>query len=473
MKNILILADGLVAEEFVRSINSKRIADNHYTVVIPRELKLPEKQQVQMETVSIDPTSYSKLRQLFHQHEFTVVFILLDSLEETGESLKNIRRIDEKVRVVLLDKWNGFKKLKQSNTTVVNANEMLSNQLYNLLPSVPVIARNVGLGEGEIMEVLVPFGSTFAYRHVGSIQQIKWRIAAIYRNGKLILPNNATMIRPQDILLLIGRPQVLNNLYYRIQKRSGMFPEPFGRNLYLFLDMDRDEKRALEYLKESLFLLERLEERELIVRIVNPGDFAIISAIKKYENERVDIQISYESERTASILLSDMQRHDLGLIFLSRECFDRESIYDEVYELKKLVYIFGKTPLPEVRSAVILMGGEEEMEAISSTSFYISETLGLELCLCHYDPEGDFSSGSRVVEHYETLSHIFHYPIRTEERQANPVRALREMKQVLQIAPFGRHLRRRWRFPFLSTDVEDYLLEAIPHPKLLIPVEMG
>jgi hypothetical protein len=473
MKNILILADGLVAEEFVQSINSKRIADNHYTVVTPRQLKLPEKIQVQMEIAAIDPTSYSKLRHLFNQNDFTVVFILLDTLEETGESLKNIRRIDEKVRVVMLDRWNGFKKLKQPNTTVVNANEMLSNQLYNLLPSVPVIARNVGLGEGEIMEVLVPFGSTFAYRHVGSIQQIKWRIAAIYRNGKLILPNNATMIRPQDILLLIGRPQVLNNLYYRIQKRSGMFPEPFGRNLYLFLDMDRDGKRALEYLDEALYLLEKLEERELIVRIVNPGDFRVIEAIKAHESDRVDIQISYDAGGEASVMLGDMQRFDLGIIFVSRKSFERETVYNEIYDLKKLVYLFGTTPLPRVERAVILMGKEEEMEAISSTSFYISETLGLELCLCHFDPEGDFGADSRIVEHYETLSHIFHYPIRTEERQANPVRALKEMERILQIAPFGSHLRSRWRLPFFSTDVEDYLLDSIPHPKLLIPVEMG
>ena len=473
MKNILILADGLVAEEFLRSVNSKRIADNRYTVVLPGSLKLPEKLQVPMEAVSIDPTSYSKLRHLFNQHDFTVVFILLDTLEETGESLKNIRRIDEKVRVVMLDRWNGFKKLKQTGTTVVNANEMLSNQLYNLLPSVPVIARNVGLGEGEIMEVLVPFGSTFAYRHVGSIQQIKWRIAAIYRNGKLILPNNATMIRPQDILLLIGRPQVLNNLYRRIQKRSGMFPEPFGRDLYLFLDMDRDEQRALEYLEESIFLLEKLEDRELIVRIVNPGSFDVIERIKERRQERVDIQISYEPEAEAQALLGDMQRYDLGLIFLSRRSFERESIYTEVYELKKLVYLFGKTPLSEVQRAVILMSGEEEMEAISSTSFYISEALGLELCLCHFDPEGEFDSSARIVEHYETLSHIFHYPIRTEARQANPVRALKEMQKVLQIAPFDKDLRRGWRLPFLSTRVEDYLLDTIQHPKLFIPVEMG
>jgi len=473
MKNILILADGLVAQEFVRQINNKRISDNRYTVVIPRDMGLPEKTQVQMESVRIDPTSYSKIRQLFNQNEFTVVFILLDSLEEAGESLKNIRRIDEKIRVVLLDQWNGFRKLRQSNTAVVNSNEMLSNLFYNLLPGVPVVARNVGLAEGEIMEVLVPFGSTFAYRHVGSISQVKWKIAAIYRDAKLILPNNATMIRPQDTLLLIGRPQVLSNIFYRIQERSGLFPEPFGRNLYLILDMDRDQDLALNYLRESIYLQEKLEDRELIVRIFNPGDFTLIGKIKTFESDRVEIRIAYDIDDPLPLIIEDIRRYDIGLVFLSRETFRIEQIYTEIYDLKKLVCLFGATPLYNVTRSIVLMTREEEMEAISSTSFYISETLDLSLCLCHYNPEGDFESGRQSIEHYETLSHIFHFPVQVEEKQVNPVRALREMKNILQIAPFGRHLRKKWRLPFLSTNIDDYLLDDIPHPKLLIPVETG
>ncbi|WP_457608212.1 COG3400 family protein [Nitratifractor sp.] len=473
MKNILILAEGLIAENFIQKINQKRIADNHYTLVVPHSISLPEKLQVQLECLEMDPTSYSKMRRLFLQSDFSMVFIILNSLEDTGESLKNIRRIDDKIRVVLLDRWNGFSKLKQSSTYVVDSNEMIANHLYNFLPSVPVVAQNVGLGEGEIMEVLVPFGSTFAYRHVGSIPQVKWRIAAIYRDKKLILPNNATMIRPQDTLLLIGRPQVLSNIYQRVQNRSGMFPEPFGRNLLLLLDMDHDEKRALEYLRESIYLTEKLQERQLIVRVINPGSLELIEQIKSFESDRVDIQVSYQNEGIGTVITGDFQQYDIGLSFVSRKSFEDEELYQELYELRKLVYIFGETPLPKLRHSVILMGREEYMEAISSTSFYISETLGLDLCLCDFDPEGDFERRKRSVEHYETLSHIFHYPVKIEQKQVNPVRALKGMENVLKIVPFLHQLRRRWKLPYLSTDVEDYLLEEIPHPKLLIPVEMG
>ena len=53
--------------------------------------------------------------------------------------------------------------------TILNSDELLATHLYEHLPNVPVIAQNVGTASGEIMEVHVPFGSTYAFRHVGSI----------------------------------------------------------------------------------------------------------------------------------------------------------------------------------------------------------------------------------------------------------------------------------------------------------------
>ncbi len=470
--NILILAEGLIAEEFIHNINSKRIPDTAYTVVTPREFSFPSKLAVSMERVSIDPTSYSKLRHLFNQNNFSTVFILLSVLEEAGESLKNIRRIDEKIYVVLLDAWNAFGKLKQNSTQVLSSSEVLANHLYNFLPGVPVIARNVGLGEGEIIEVIVPFGSPFAYRHIGSIQQIKWRITAIYRDKKLILPTNATMIRPQDILLLIGRPQVLNNLFRRIQRRSGMFPEPFGRNLYLFLDLSCDQKEAQSYIEEAIYLLNKLEDRSLIVRIINPGDFPLLHKIRSFEAKNIDILVDYTTDNSITVLTNDMHSLDVGLIFLSPRVLNQDRVFEEIYDLKKLLYLFGKTPLQDTKKAVILMSNKEEMEAISSTSFYISETLELSLCLCAFDPEGDFKEYKKITEQFETLSHIFHYSIDIQKRQTNPIRALNKMDKIVQITPFVRSLKHKWYLPSLSMRVDDYILKKTQHPKLLIPVKI-
>ncbi|NKQ41096.1 MAG: hypothetical protein HF962_05955 [Sulfurovum sp.] len=471
MKNILILADGLSAEHFIKQINQKRIGDNQYIVVTPNhKFAIPETLAVEMKSYTFDPTSYSKIKRVLRETQFNMVFIVLDSPDETRESLKNIRMTDEKIRIHLLDHWDAFDEADESYTQVFNINQLISNRLFDHLPNVPLVAQNVGLSESEIMEVAVPFGSNFAYRHIGSISQVKWRIVALYRNAKLILPTSATMIRPQDSILIVGKPNILNNIYLRIINKEGLFPEPFGKNLYMILDMEFDSDQALSYMNEAMYMRERLDDRGLIVRIINPGDFELLEKIKSLSGAGIEVVVDYDIADINAVITADTQRYNIGLIFTSMDTFSGDSLASELFPLKKLVYIFGDTPLATVTKSVVLMSDDEEMESISSTSFYISETLGFDLCLCNFDPEGDFASRRMIIEHYETLSHATHYPIKIEEKKSNPVRALKAMENTLQIAPLAYNLELGSFLTRFSTKSKDYLLSNTKHPKLLIPV---
>ncbi len=471
MKQILILADGLSGMDFLDRISQKRIVGNQYTVLSPNyKFELPAKKVHDMTLEHFDPTSYSKLRKVLIPNKFNMVFLLLNTPEETEESLNNIRMLDKKVQIYLLDQWDVFSKLENSFMQVFDINRLIANRLFEHLPDVPLVAQSIGLAEGEIMEVMVAFDSSFAYRHVGSISQVKWRIVAIYRDSKLILPNSATMIKPQDSILIIGKPKVLNNIYSQINNKEGMFPEPFGQDLYIILDMEHDEEEALNYINEAIYLQERLEERELIVRILNPRRFDLLERIRRFCNKDIDIQVEYGVVDMATVMTADIQNYNIGLMFISPKTFVDDKLSYVVKGMKKLIYIFGETPLSVIKKSVILMDDEESMETISSTSFYISETLGLDLCLCNYDPEGDFESKKTIIEHYETLSNVTHYPITIEQKKKNPVHAIGDMKNILQIAPLSYDVNHKAFYSLFSTKIKDHLFDSSKHPKLLIPI---
>jgi len=473
MKKILILADGPIARNFLEWINKTRVADNQYQVVCYREGVFPEKMSRTIPMCHTDPTSYGKLLALMSETKFMMVFIIMDEKEDALYSLKNVRQIDPKIPVVLLDRWDEtYDDIE--NLTLVNERQLMAAHLYDHLPNVPVVAQNVGLGKGEIMEILVPFGSSYSYRHVGSIAQRKWKIAAIYRNDKQILPNNATMIRPNDTLLIMGKPIVLNGVYKTINKRIGLFPEPFGRDLYLILDMRFDHDNALLYLKESIYLLEKLEEKKLYVRILYPNDFRMIEMIKAYETENVIITTCYDDQDINAMIEYDIGQYDIGLVLNSIERFESENLQETLYALRKVVYLFGDDLLYNIKEAVVLMENEnEKMESISSTAFDISESLELKLSLCDFDPEGDFASKKMIVEHYETLTHIFSMDIHIEKKVANPIRELSRMTDILQIVPFEKELNRYNILKLVSTRVKDFLLTTKQHPKLLVPFALG
>jgi len=420
--------------------------------------------------INADPTSFSKLSRIISETKFSNIFIVMDEMEDARYVLKNIALINTKMRIVLVNQWDDDEIGKeQENITIVHSAALLAAHLYDQLPNVPLVAQNVGLGQGEIMEVHIPFGSSYAYRHIGSILQRKWKIAALYRDEKQILPTNATMIKPNDTLLILGKPLVLDGVYRTINKRMGLFPEPFGKDLYLLLDFRHDKEQALQYLQESLYLLEKLEEKSLFVRVIYPNDFHILDTLKSYESENVTISIHYQNDDIKQLIEYDIHEYNIGLVMNSIPSFEADNLKETLYNLKKVVYLFGTKTLMNIKTSIILMSENEKMESISSTAFDITETLGLTLTLADFDPEGDFKSRAITVEHYETLTHIFNMDITIEQKIANPIRELGKLENILQITPFEDRLNTVGIKKLISSKIQDFILTTDKHPKLLVP----
>ncbi|SHO80342.1 TrkA domain protein [hydrothermal vent metagenome] len=384
IKDILILADNPIVKSFLEWTLKEKVIDNRYTIVsLSRDIILDNNRLIYK---NIDPTSYNKLLNITKEKSYSSVFILMNSIDDTNYTLSNMRKIDTKIPIFLLDSWGlDYSNEELSNLNIINMKQIISSHLYHKLPNVPLIAQNIGLGDGEIMEVLVPYGSNFAYRHIGSITQRKWKIVAIYRNRKQIIPSAGTMIRPSDTMIIIGRPIVLHGIYKSINERLGEFPNPFGDNIYLILDLSKDIKHAMRYLLEAIYLLDKLNNKILKVRIINATNFALMREIKSYRRDDIDISISYGNKDFQSIIEYDIYENSIGVMLSSVDTINSNNFNKIIYNLKKMLYIFGETPLYNIRNSQILIcDNSAYMESVSSSVFDISQTLKLSLNISNY-----------------------------------------------------------------------------------------
>ncbi len=473
MKNILILAEGKIAKHFIVWLSKKRVANNHYHIAsntIHEENIKHNKNNTSFS--NIDSTSYTKLQRILEEKNYSHVFIIIESHDDAKHIIHNLNSIDDKLRIILLNQWDEKKTSRfNHNVIVLDMYDLLSGHLYDKLPNVPIVPNNIGLGQGEVMEVHVPFGSSYAFRHVGSIVQQKWKIAVIYRDEKQILPTGATMIRPNDTLLIVGRPTVLDGIYKLINKRKGLFPEPFGKNIYLLLDLRYDKKKAIEYLKEAIYLTKILKNKELFVRVFYPTNLKLTEEIKGYQNDGVHIDITYELNGTQSTVEYDVTHYDIGLVMCSQTSLYKEYHNLTFYYLRKLVYIFGSIRIADINSAVIMMNDEEKMESISSTAFDVCEILKLPLKLCDFDPDGDFSGRKMTIDHYETMANLFNSSITVEQKVANPIRELSKMRNILHINSFQDKSKHAFMLQLIMMNISNLFPKIYKHPKLLIPFE--
>ena len=468
MKKILVISDGDTGNHFIQRAMETYTSENIYYIV---ELKAREYKDVnpaRFKFYEFDPTSLYKLSNLLKM-EFVQVIVSLNSQVDTENTIKNIRTIKKQLRIIVLNNWK--LENEDANVVLINSNELLASRLLDYLPNVPVIAQNVGIGEGEIMEVLVPFGSSFVYRHIGVIEQKNWRIVAIYRNRKLVMPSRRRMIQPNDLLVLVGEPAVLKSVYRAIKRELGQFPEPFGTNLYLYIDMNIVNHSTIEELVRRAVFSHKKFKHNLIIKIVNPGNIEVIQHIKSYLDINVKVVLEYDNKNLADEFHHDIKYYHIGLVMVSKEMFANHEVRNTLYEAHVPVLKISDRSFSAVKDVALILSDNKDLEKVSATIFDISEQMGFNMELYNYENEHQ-SAIEEVIEHYYNLSTIFSKSIKVNKINENPIMTLKKKDNFVQILPFTNKLIKRRIYSFFSTDSEKLYYKLDDYHQIFIPVQL-
>ncbi len=458
MKEILIIADGIVAKQFLERVCTDLSSDNNYKVVYYNEKTITDKKATQVKYFNFDPTSFSKLRSIFND-SIVEVFIVMKKKFDTEETYKNIRILSKDVHIIILDNWK--LEYEDNHLSLLSAGEILTSRLFDFLPNVSVIAQNVGLGIGEIMEISVPFGSPYVYRHISAIKQKNWKISAIYRANSLILPTKSTMILPNDVLLVIGDPNILRGVDISIKQEFGSFPSPYGKNIYILIDMLMScEKEIMNMINNAFLLHSMINNQKLIIKVINPTYSKCFNKIKSYNTGSTRVFIDYEKSDFEKVLKEDLKIANIGLMVVNNKIFKRYKT--QLYDAKIPILKVGNYDFSKIKKSVLLPQNSLEMEKITATIFDISSQLGFDIDLYDYDPE-NLSKNEELIQHFKNLSAMFNRHFNIIKSKNNPIMELKSRSDAIEFIPFDKDVKDANIFSLFTTNFQKlhYKLENL------------
>ncbi|WP_293448281.1 NAD-binding protein [Persephonella sp.] len=158
---------------------------------------------------------------------------IVSTIKDTDVSLEICRiarevfNLDSSIMVMLFDE-SREEEFEKYDISIIKPAEIITNAVVSKIEKNYTIATNIGLGKGEIIEVNILSKSHLVDRKLKYLKPSKWKIAAIYRNGELIIPSGEEKIKVGDRVIIIGDPVVLENLVNILLKGIPQFPLQFG-----------------------------------------------------------------------------------------------------------------------------------------------------------------------------------------------------------------------------------------------------
>ncbi len=131
----------------------------------------------------------------------------------------------------------------------------LAVALANRIEPAVQASEGLGLGHGELMELTIPASSPVLGRPLRTFAAAHWLIAAVYRQGMLIIPHGDTSLQEHDRILLVGSPMLLPGIADYLRLGRAQFPYPYGSHLAIVLE--KPSQAAYAAVREGLALAEQ------------------------------------------------------------------------------------------------------------------------------------------------------------------------------------------------------------------------
>lgn len=466
MSKILVLVDGIFAKEFIQNLYNNKAFKETLDIVYyddnSIDLNLKNDQFIYHK---FDPTSLVKLESLFKE-KYHQAIVYMQNKEDILACYENLRKIDTRLNVVLMDFWG--LKIDDSFCEVINIYNTLNTRLTGCLDNMPSMAQFIGLGKGEIMEVKIPAGSSFAYRHISSISQKRFRIVMVYRNNDYILARPGLILMPNDTILIVGDPKALQSVFSNVKTSLGRFPSPFGDNILCIIDMKKMSEFAIEKLIfASLLFHIRINSKKLYFKVINPTLTPIYYKLSSLNKNSIEVNFDYDNTNVKNIK-TYVENTNIGLIVVENYLFEKEKKF--FFNLKIPVLKAGLGDFADLKSSVVLSSNFEDVEGIASIMLDLNKQIQLSLSLHYYAIKLNKMELFEYTQYFESLSKLHDEKLlQIEEKEHNPISKFSYRQNVLHFVPFNEKILGNNFNKFFKTDLNTLYYKMNKNYQLFIP----
>ncbi|MFP4034470.1 MAG: NAD-binding protein [Desulfovermiculus sp.] len=340
---------------------------------------------------------------------------------------------------------------------VLDLNSLLARTLVHYLQDPRIAVTPLSLSGTEIFEVDVGATFTAIGKKVRDIEGTTWRMVGIVRDKALIFPQPDTYVQEQDRLLILGKPDLFQEVCTLLECGRPRFPFAYGQHLNLALpSRQREQKKAC--LQEAVYLGRNLglESMDVVCEFAHPELDSTDQEIMEIEQHRMDARVE-------SGLPDLCAKLNAGLAVMPgvkpswRDFFRSPRLVKLAHRLAcPLLISRGTFPYT---SLLVPFDGAPESELALETASDIAKQMDAHITVMfvqepeflHQEPGLEQSSDDEVMHQARQMAHIHKMPMQEIVVTGNVVREVVSRSSQFSLLVLGsKTAEREWLRPHVG-----------------------
>ena len=379
-------------------------------------------------------------------NQTTLLAVLTDS-DDVNTEVVRIAKENFQVEEIFVIQRNVGNNEAIDNVQVINVFSLIANRVSHLMKGT-LSAQGVGQERGEIQQVTVLNSSPARGLTIKELNPTKWHIAAIYREGKLIIPTEDTLIRSNDHIVVVGEPKILEAEIQFLHGGQILFPTQYGNTIGYFQSEKMSE--AIEVFLEKT---EATTSLELLFATLNPT--------------------TYSSAEIRQRILQD----DIGMIIMGPQKVAWTHLWGFAKSPLMNLMFHSQVPFfllrgePKFKKILLCINKNRSMRVLGTIAFDVTRQFNAELTvLSVFAPNIDKNQHDKLEAlptEMEKLARTHGVSILKKHAEGNPIKEIRRIAEDYDLLIIG--YAKQGLSTLTNPDTTLHLLHKSPCSILFVP----
>jgi Trk K+ transport system NAD-binding subunit/nucleotide-binding universal stress UspA family protein len=337
-------------------------------------------------------------------------------------------------------------KFQEFDVWALPVTSFMARKIYHYLQDPRMKISLIGQGEGELLEIEIGPNLMVMGKKASDFKDENWHVVGILRDGNLLYPDNDTVFKEGDRLLILGKPDLVKAVCSTTEFQKPNFPLIYGNELVIGVPA-KSVSNESDIISEGLYLAQNTKIHDIYV-LCEKNVCNFKDELQRW-SESLDIHVQESDQKVNPRIKHLCKEKNVGAVVLP----SMESAFLDSMTQPSLIHLAHSLPCPLLvskathpyRDILVPYNGSPKTKIALEVAIDLSCQMTSSVTVVvvkepeflHSDEAKDDAWVNKQLKNIREMARIHKIQLKEELRAGNPVKEITALAKQYDLMILG------------------------------------